>query len=144
MHTTTLQELAELTEAKLLPGTVPLPETIEGFADLMSATETDVSFYGNAAYLPKVRKTKAAAVFVPHDFDEPMASARLIVENPSVAFAIAVDQLSLPYTSSKQASIQVPRFIPPHKSIPPRSVLMPAQSLQKVFASALGVTSARA
>ena len=96
MHTTTLQELAELTEAKLLPGTVPLPETIEGFADLMSATETDVSFYGNAAYLPKVRKTKAAAVFVPHDFDEPMASARLIVENPSVAFAIAVDQLSLP------------------------------------------------
>ncbi|MDA7613995.1 UDP-3-O-(3-hydroxymyristoyl)glucosamine N-acyltransferase [Verrucomicrobiales bacterium] len=96
MHTTTLQELAELTEAKLLPGTVPLPETIEGFADLMSATETDVSFYGNAAYLPKVRKTKAAAVFVPHDFDEPMASARLIVENPSVAFAIAVDQLSPP------------------------------------------------
>lgn len=96
MHTTTLQELAELTEAKLLPGTVPLPETIEGFADLMSATETDVSFYGNAAYLPKVRKTKAAAVFVPHDFDEPMASARLIVENPSVAFAIAVDQLSRP------------------------------------------------
>jgi UDP-3-O-[3-hydroxymyristoyl] glucosamine N-acyltransferase len=96
MHTTTLEELAELTGATLVPGTAPLPEAVEGFADLMSATATDVSFFGNAAYLSKVRKTKACAVFVAQDFDESITSAKLVVENPSVAFAIAVDQLSPP------------------------------------------------
>jgi UDP-3-O-[3-hydroxymyristoyl] glucosamine N-acyltransferase len=96
MHTTTLQELAALTDATLIPGTATPPDAVEGFADLMSATETDVSFYGNTAYLPKVRKTKAGAVFVPQNFDEEITSAKLVVENPSVAFAVAVDQLSPP------------------------------------------------
>lgn len=96
MTKTTLQELAALTEAKLEPGSAPVPKSIEGFADLMAATALDVSFFGNAAYLPQVRTTKAGAVFVAADFDESIASTKLVVENPSMAFAIAVDQLSPP------------------------------------------------
>ena len=91
----TIDELAKLTNANVMPGTQPAT-TITGFADLMAATRGDVSFFGNSKYLAQVRTTKAGAVFVPQDFAEDIEGTKLIVENPSVAFGQAVDQLSPP------------------------------------------------
>ncbi len=89
-----LQELATLTGAAIVPGSRPAPTTITGFADLLGATATDVSFFGNTTYLPQLRRTAAGAVFVPEDFSEDIANTRLVVTNPSVAFAQAVDHLA--------------------------------------------------
>ncbi len=91
----TIDELAKLTAAEVMPGTEPAT-TVTGFADLMAAGRGDVSFFGNAKYLPQVRKTQAGAVFVSKDFVEEIAGTKLVVDNPSVAFAQAVDQLSPP------------------------------------------------
>lgn len=91
----TIDELAKLTNAEVVSGTQPAT-TVTGFADLMAATRGDVSFFGNSKYLAQVRTTQAGAVFVPQDFDEDIEGTKLVVDNPSVAFAQAVDQLSPP------------------------------------------------
>ncbi|MFT4641223.1 MAG: UDP-3-O-[3-hydroxymyristoyl] glucosamine N-acyltransferase [Verrucomicrobiales bacterium] len=92
--TLSLSNLAELTQAEVIPGSLPLLESVTGFADLMGATPADLSFFGNPAYLAHLRKSQAGAVFVPKDFEEPIAGAKLVVENPSMAFAIAVEKLA--------------------------------------------------
>ena len=92
----TLKELARLTDAEVIPGAQPLIDTVTGFADLMSAVPSEVSFFGNSSYLQQVRNTQAGAVFVSKDFDKVIAGAKLVVENPSLAFAIAVEQLAPP------------------------------------------------
>ena len=96
MNEISLPALAELTHAELVPGTVDPVDAVSGFADLLAATPSDLSFFGNAAYLAQVRATRAGAVFVPKTFDEPIAGTKLVVENPSMAFAVAVDHLSPP------------------------------------------------
>ncbi len=91
-----LTQLAEITGAQIVPGE-RLIESVSGFADLAAATAEDVSFFGNAKYLKQLRATNAGAVFVPPDCEETgFPGMRLVVENPSVAFASAVDQLSPP------------------------------------------------
>ena len=93
-----LSTLADRTQAKLIPGDLGI-DVVFGFADLISATPTEVTFFGNATYLKQLRKTQAGAVFVPLDFDEALPGpTQLRVENPSAAFAIAVDLLSPPPT----------------------------------------------
>ena len=94
MSNISIQELAALTGAEIVLGTGPQPEVITGFADLMTATASDLSFFGNAKYLPQVRKSQAGAVLVPREFEEATSGVKLVVENPSMAFAVAVDQLS--------------------------------------------------
>ncbi len=122
----TLEELATLTSAKVVPGTQEPPlQSVTSFADLLSATPADLSFFGNKAYLPQVRKTKAGAVFVPTDFQENIAGIQLVVDNPSMAFAIAVDQLSPPQ-SPFQAGIHPSVQIHPTAQVDPETVSVEA------------------
>ena len=63
---------------------------ITGVASLAEAENGDVSFYSDPRYAPQLRKTRAAAVFVPLDFGEQIAAAQIRVRNPSGAFEQAV------------------------------------------------------
>jgi UDP-3-O-[3-hydroxymyristoyl] glucosamine N-acyltransferase len=83
-----LLQLAELVGVKL-PSSSTNPE-ISGVASLQEAREGDITFYGNPRYLAQLRSSKATAVIVPLEFDEPIAPILLRVENPSAAFAAAV------------------------------------------------------
>lgn len=67
---------------------------IYGAAPLSEAGCDDITFFANPLYLPALRKTKAAAVLVPLDFAEDIASARIRVANPSLAFARLVAAFS--------------------------------------------------
>ncbi|HEX8295535.1 MAG TPA: UDP-3-O-(3-hydroxymyristoyl)glucosamine N-acyltransferase [Chthoniobacteraceae bacterium] len=60
---------------------------ISGAAALAEAVEGDVSFFGNAKYLPQLKASGATAVLVPTEFREPVAPVVIRVENPSLAFA---------------------------------------------------------
>lgn len=107
----TLAELAELTGAEIeTDGQALAIDAVTGFADLLAATPSDLSFFGNPAYLPQVRKTQAGAVLVPTDFDEALNAVKLRVANPSMAFAVAVDKLSPPkdhFTPGVHPSAQI-------------------------------------
>src|SRR5206468_11188741 len=59
---------------------------ITGTASLAEATSGEISFFGNRKYIGLLRKTRAAAVFVPPDFGEPRAAAQVRVSNPTKAF----------------------------------------------------------
>ncbi len=124
-----LQALADLTEATIVPGTrEPVPKTISGFADLLAASPSDLSFFGNPAYLPQVRKTQAGAVLVPEDFTEPLLGTKLLVKNPSMAFAIAVDRLS-PKPPLFQAGVHPSAQIHPSAVVDPARVCVDAGAI---------------
>jgi len=59
---------------------------ITGAASLAEATPGEISFFGNRKYISLLRKTRASAVFVPADFDEPFPAAKIRVSNPTRAF----------------------------------------------------------
>ena len=59
---------------------------ITGAASLAEATNGEISFFGDRKYIGQLRKTRASAVFVPKDFDEPLAAAHVRVSNPTKAF----------------------------------------------------------
>ena len=62
-------------------------QVITGAASLAEATDGEISFYANPKYMPLLRNTRAAAVFVPQDFDDAtIAAAQLRVANPAKAF----------------------------------------------------------
>ncbi len=79
----TLQELADLCGGEL-QGDASL--TITGAASLAEATPDEITFYGNPRYLAALRKTRAAAAFVPADFEEQVVPAQIRVANPTKAF----------------------------------------------------------
>jgi UDP-3-O-[3-hydroxymyristoyl] glucosamine N-acyltransferase len=79
----TLQELASMSGGDLV-GDPKLK--ITGAASLAEATSGEISFFGNRKYIGLLRKTRASAVFVPPEFSEPIAAARLRVSNPMKAF----------------------------------------------------------
>ncbi len=81
--TLTLQDLEKLSGGKLV-GDPALK--ITGAASLAEATAGEVSFFGNPKYAPQLRKTGAAAIFVPLDFTEETAAAQIRVSNPAKAF----------------------------------------------------------
>ena len=81
-----LQELAALVGGQLsFEGAALLP--ISGVASLAEAGPEEITFLGNAKYLPALRVTKAAAVLVPEDFAEEVPPLLIRVGNPSLAFA---------------------------------------------------------
>ena len=90
----TLAELASLTSGLLEGGAPELP--ISGAAALADATETQITFFGNLKYLPDLKKTRAAAVFVPTDFAEAITPALIKVPNPSLAFAQVLEKFAPP------------------------------------------------
>jgi UDP-3-O-[3-hydroxymyristoyl] glucosamine N-acyltransferase len=79
----TLQELASMSGGELL-GDPKL--TITGAASLAEASSGEITFFANRKYIGLLRKTRASAVFVPHDFAEPLAAAQVRVSNPTNAF----------------------------------------------------------
>ena len=93
----TLAKLAELTGARLVgdPST-----TIEGVADLESATPSDVSFltatqFGGSfkSYEKAMRASKAGAIFVSEEIDLPSDRQFLVTPDPSQAFQSIVQLL---------------------------------------------------
>ncbi|HET9418459.1 MAG TPA: UDP-3-O-(3-hydroxymyristoyl)glucosamine N-acyltransferase [Chthoniobacterales bacterium] len=81
--TFTLQELATLSGGELIGDPA---QKITGAASLAEATDSEISFFGNPRYIAQLRKTRAAAVFVPSDFSEQTPAAQIRVSNPAKAF----------------------------------------------------------
>ncbi len=67
---------------------------ISGAASLAEASSEEITFYGNPRYLATFRGTRAAAAFVPANFEEQVVPAQIRVANPSKAFEQVVLQLA--------------------------------------------------
>ena len=94
--TLTLQEIAAMSGG-LLVGNAET--TITGAASVAEAMPGEITFYGDPKYLPAFRKTRAAAAFVPADFEETVLAAQIRVSNPAKAFEQIVLKLApLPIT----------------------------------------------
>jgi UDP-3-O-[3-hydroxymyristoyl] glucosamine N-acyltransferase len=90
-----LQELSTLVGFEVPSGAGDLE--ISGVASLQEAREGDITFFGNPRYLSQLRSCKAAAVFVPGEFDENLEPLRLLkVANPSATFAAVVAAFAPP------------------------------------------------
>jgi len=73
--------------------------TITGAASVAEAMPGEITFYGDLKYLPAFRKTRAAAAFVPANFEETVVAAQIRVSNPAKAFEQIVLKLApLPIT----------------------------------------------
>ncbi|PYI83563.1 MAG: UDP-3-O-(3-hydroxymyristoyl)glucosamine N-acyltransferase [Verrucomicrobia bacterium] len=81
--TFTLQELATMSGGELL-GDPALK--ITGAASLAEAVPGEITFFSDPRYGPLLRKTRAAAVFVPLNFSDNISAAQIRVANPSKAF----------------------------------------------------------
>jgi UDP-3-O-[3-hydroxymyristoyl] glucosamine N-acyltransferase len=90
----TLAELAALTGGNLEKGDPD--QAITGAAAVTEASGSEVTFFGNAKYLPALKRSMAAAAFVPVDFAEEIAPALIKVGNPSLAFALALERFAPP------------------------------------------------
>lgn len=82
--TLTLRELAAISGGEIVGNA---DQEISGAASLAEATVDEVSFFGgDTRYVTQVRKTRAAAVFVPVDFAEETTAAQIRTANPAQAF----------------------------------------------------------
>lgn len=85
----TLSELARQVGGDIVRG--ELSFSIEGIAALDEAGPSELSFLGNERYRQQFLETKAGVVFVPPGVTEgPESTALIAVENPSLAFGMAV------------------------------------------------------
>lgn len=89
-----LSELASFVGGRLDAGADDRP--IRGAAAIAEALEDDVTFFGNAKYLPALKACRAGAVLVPEDFGEAVTPAVIRVENPSAAFTRVVERFAPP------------------------------------------------
>jgi UDP-3-O-[3-hydroxymyristoyl] glucosamine N-acyltransferase len=89
--TLTLQEIAKLCGGELNGNPAC---RITGAASLDEAVEGEIAFYNNPRYMPRLRKTRASAVFVPSDFSEETPVAQVRVADPSKAFEQVVIKLA--------------------------------------------------
>jgi UDP-3-O-[3-hydroxymyristoyl] glucosamine N-acyltransferase len=89
--TLTLQEIAKLCGGQLNGDPAC---KITGVASLDEAVEGEIAFYNNPKYMPRLRNTRASAVFVPPDFSEKTAAAQIRVTDPSKAFEQVVIKLA--------------------------------------------------
>lgn len=88
----TVHEVAALVSGIVEGG--PCSVAITGTAALSEAGEGQVTFFGNAKYLPALRGCRASAVLVPLDFNEEIGPVRIRVANPSLAFAQVLERLA--------------------------------------------------
>ena len=89
--TLTLQEIAKLSHGELNGDPA---RVITGAASLDEAVEGEIAFFNNPRYVPRLRKTRASAVFVPLDFSENIPAAQIRVSDPSKAFEQVVLKLA--------------------------------------------------
>jgi UDP-3-O-[3-hydroxymyristoyl] glucosamine N-acyltransferase len=89
----TVYELAALVGGQF--ASEPAASTrIRGAAAIADAGEGDVTFFGNAKYLPQLKASRAAAALVPLDFSESIPPIAIRVENPSLAFARLLERFA--------------------------------------------------
>ena len=87
-----LRELAALVGGQL--SFCPEQIRISGVASVEDAGPDEVTFLGNPKYASSLQVSKAGAVFVPLDFNQQVPPVLIRVENPSVAFAKAVERFA--------------------------------------------------
>ena len=81
----TLSELATIVGGRIESGDPAM--NVTGFSTVDQAEPGDVTFLGNARYLPKLKKSRASVVLAAPDFkDAPSSMAMIAVENPTLAF----------------------------------------------------------
>jgi UDP-3-O-[3-hydroxymyristoyl] glucosamine N-acyltransferase len=95
MQSLPLSAVASLTGADLAAGADPAAN-VSGVASLQEAQPGDITFFGNAKYLPALRRTRATAALVPRDFAEELPVVLLRVDDPSLAFAQVVAHFTPP------------------------------------------------
>ena len=81
----TVDELAVLVGGRVAGG--PGDAHITGAASLVDAEQGDITFFGNAKYLPALKTSRATCALVPTGFSESIPATQLQVDNPSLAFA---------------------------------------------------------
>ncbi|MDQ3623327.1 MAG: UDP-3-O-(3-hydroxymyristoyl)glucosamine N-acyltransferase [Verrucomicrobiota bacterium] len=89
----TVQELASLLGGQLASdadGSL----VISGGAAIAAAEEGHLTFFGNPKYLPQLKACRATAALVPLEFSEEIPPVAIRVENPSLAFATALEKLA--------------------------------------------------
>jgi len=89
--TLTVQEIAKLTGGELSGDG---NRVITGAASLDEAIDGEIAFYNNPKYMPRLKATRASAVFVPSDFSEKISAAKIRVADPSKAFEQVVLRLA--------------------------------------------------
>lgn len=119
--TLTLQEIADLCDGELNGD--PAGE-ITGVASLDEAVEGEIAFYNNPKYMPRLRSTRASAVFVPTDFSEKTSAAQIRVGDPSKAFEQVVLKLA-PKPVTFPAGIHSTAIVDPSAKIGARVSLQP-------------------
>jgi len=89
-----IEELAALVGGQVSGGSGNI--RITGAAAIEDAGESDITFFGNAKYLPALRACRAACALVPEDFHEPLSLVQIRVANPTLAFSKVLEQLAPP------------------------------------------------
>ena len=89
----TVQALAALVGGQFVSGG---EAQITGAAAVSDAGPGDITFFGNAKYLPALKTCRATAALVPADFSETIPPIPIRVANPSLAFAQLLENLAPP------------------------------------------------
>ena len=84
-----IEELALLVGGRVsqLHGGSAAAVRIAGAASVDEAGQGDVTFFGNAKYLPALKASKAGCALVPEGFSEAISAIPIEVANPSLAFS---------------------------------------------------------
>lgn len=98
-------------------------------AALDAATSSDISFLGNAKYLPQFLNTQAGAVIVPSGYlSDGHRSALIAVPNPSLAFAIVVKHFAAA-TKEFKPGIHPMAYVDPSAKLDPTQVCVQAGAI---------------
>lgn len=89
----TVQELAALVGGQFA-FEADAARKITGAAAIADADEGQITFFGNAKYLPQLRASRATAALVPRDFADEISAIAIRVENPSLAFAKLLEKFA--------------------------------------------------
>ena len=88
----TIEELAALVGGRVVGGSGSV--RITGAASVGEAREGDITFFGNAKYLPALRASRATCALVPDGFEETIPAIQIQVANPSLAFSQVIERFS--------------------------------------------------
>ena len=89
----TVHELAALVGGQFA-SEADAEKKILGAAAIADAGEGQITFFGNAKYLPQLKTSRATAALVPLDFCETISAVAIRVENPSFAFARLLEKFA--------------------------------------------------
>lgn len=88
----TVEELAALVGGRVIGESGS--RRITGAASVTDALEEDITFFGNAKYLPALRASRAGCALVPEGFSEEIPAVQIQVANPSLAFSKIVERFA--------------------------------------------------